>query len=344
MSWLELSSYWHEIQTSASGTGTSSPGQVLVNIAGSVAGDAGLTYDAGTDTLTTGTVAQGVGTAHTFRATAPATLTITGSTNATPIEVTAAAHGLVTGDNVSISGITGNTNANGYFKVTKTGANTFTLQNYSTGASIAGNGAHGGAPVGVAGIVQANIVIVGSGAYNGAPGLQLGSNVAAPGFYTTGSDIGLKTGTTNLVQFTTTSAQFYTSLVVDYPNARLTGPAAATLQLGAANSATPVAQRLKVQDGVGTNIAAAATVIHDGPYGTGTGAVGEFVIQTGAVQASGATPHVPTKRLGIKELHINLQLGDVNIYANNAAALAGGLVAGDLYRTGADPDPVMIVH
>ena len=55
MSWLELASYWHEIQTSASGgTGTSSPGQVLVNIAGSVAGDAGLTYDAATDTLTSG--------------------------------------------------------------------------------------------------------------------------------------------------------------------------------------------------------------------------------------------------------------------------------------------------
>jgi len=31
-------------------------------------------------------------------------------------------------------------------------------------------------------------------------------------------------------------------------------------------------------------------------------------------------------------------------YANNAAALAGGLVAGNLYRTGADPDTVCVVH
>ena len=61
MSWLELASYWHEIQTSASGgTGTSSPGQVLVNIAGSVAGDAGLTYDAATGTLTTGAISTNV--------------------------------------------------------------------------------------------------------------------------------------------------------------------------------------------------------------------------------------------------------------------------------------------
>jgi len=32
------------------------------------------------------------------------------------------------------------------------------------------------------------------------------------------------------------------------------------------------------------------------------------------------------------------------VYANNAAALAGGLVVGMFYRTGADPDPVCVVH
>jgi len=31
-------------------------------------------------------------------------------------------------------------------------------------------------------------------------------------------------------------------------------------------------------------------------------------------------------------------------YANNAAAIAGGLGVGAFYRTGADPDPVMVVH
>lgn len=39
-----------------------------------------------------------------------------------------------------------------------------------------------------------------------------------------------------------------------------------------------------------------------------------------------------------------VNLSTCPIYANNAAALAGGLVAGDLYRTNADPDPVCIVH
>lgn len=32
------------------------------------------------------------------------------------------------------------------------------------------------------------------------------------------------------------------------------------------------------------------------------------------------------------------------VYANNSAALAGGLQVGDLYRTGDDPDQVCIVH
>jgi hypothetical protein len=40
----------------------------------------------------------------------------------------------------------------------------------------------------------------------------------------------------------------------------------------------------------------------------------------------------------------SLNLTSLDVYANNAAALAGGLVVGDLYRTGADPDVVSIVH
>jgi hypothetical protein len=32
------------------------------------------------------------------------------------------------------------------------------------------------------------------------------------------------------------------------------------------------------------------------------------------------------------------------VYANNAAALAGGLVADDLYRTNGNPDTICVVH
>ena len=54
---------------------------------------------------------------------------VTGATNATPIVVTAVAHGLADGDYVTISNVGGNTNANGsyYAKVTTYSADTFAL-------------------------------------------------------------------------------------------------------------------------------------------------------------------------------------------------------------------------
>lgn len=39
-----------------------------------------------------------------------------------------------------------------------------------------------------------------------------------------------------------------------------------------------------------------------------------------------------------------LQVVGIPVFANNAAAIAGGLTAGAFYRTGADPDPVCVVH
>lgn len=40
----------------------------------------------------------------------------------------------------------------------------------------------------------------------------------------------------------------------------------------------------------------------------------------------------------------NVNFSTLSIYANNATAIAGGLVVGDLYRTGNDPDIVCVVH
>lgn len=58
---------------------------------------------------------------------------LTGATNASPISVTATAHGFATGAKVTISGVLGNVNANGTFTITVVDANTFTL-NGSTGS------------------------------------------------------------------------------------------------------------------------------------------------------------------------------------------------------------------
>lgn len=70
---------------------------------------------------------------------AAAGLTVSGSTNATPIVATfGAGHGLKDGDRVAISGVTGNTAANGEWTVQFTGTNTARL------LGSVGNGTHGG--------------------------------------------------------------------------------------------------------------------------------------------------------------------------------------------------------
>ena len=68
--------------------------------------------------------------------------TITGATTATPIEISLAAHGLLTGATVYISGIEGIPEANGEWVITSTGAGTFTLDSsvgvgtYTTGGRV----------------------------------------------------------------------------------------------------------------------------------------------------------------------------------------------------------------
>ena len=69
---------------------------------------------------------------------------VTSSTDVTPIVVTATAHGFVTGDRVLIYGHTTNVAANGIYKITKTSANAFSLQDEFTGADVAGSGAGAG--------------------------------------------------------------------------------------------------------------------------------------------------------------------------------------------------------
>lgn len=61
---------------------------------------------------------------------------ITGATNTASIDITSAAHGLKTGDRVRITGVQGNTAANGTFAVTVIDANTFRLK------GVAGTGAY----------------------------------------------------------------------------------------------------------------------------------------------------------------------------------------------------------
>lgn len=70
-----------------------------------------------------GQVAGGSGSASSFE-----TGSITGATNASPVVITSTAHGLPVGTVVTVSGVLGNTGANGTYRISVVGsANLFTL-------------------------------------------------------------------------------------------------------------------------------------------------------------------------------------------------------------------------
>lgn len=64
--------------------------------------------------------------------------TITGATAATPIVITATAHGFANADLVFIDGVVGNTAANGYWKIANVTANTFELTDPVLGTNATG--------------------------------------------------------------------------------------------------------------------------------------------------------------------------------------------------------------
>lgn len=66
----------------------------------------------------------------------PVDKAITGATNATPIVITVVGHGYATGNSVRITGVLGNTAANGTWTITSTGTDTFSLN------TSVGNGAY----------------------------------------------------------------------------------------------------------------------------------------------------------------------------------------------------------
>lgn len=74
-----------------------------------------------------GIVANGSGSASSLESG-----NVTAATNASPIVVTSASHGLSTGQRVTIASVGGNTAANGTFTITRVSADTFSL-NGSTG-------------------------------------------------------------------------------------------------------------------------------------------------------------------------------------------------------------------
>jgi hypothetical protein len=82
-----------------------------------------------------------------------------------------------------------------------------------------------------------------------------------------------------------------------------------------------------------------------GNYWTSSASANDYWSIQNALAASGANPtstltFTHTGSTGVALIKIP----QLPVYANNAAAVSGGLSAGTLYRTGGDPDQVCIVH
>ena len=87
-----------------------------------------------------------------------------------------------------------------------------------------------------------------------------------------------------------------------------TSPAAATLQLGAADAASPVAQTLQVQNVVGgTGDTAGANFTIAGSIGTGTGAGGQIILRTAPAKSTNTTQNTLATGLTITAPAVNMQ-------------------------------------
>jgi hypothetical protein len=95
------------------------------------------TTDAGASWTTLGT---GSGSITGATSVLPGAGAVTAATNASPIVITSANHGLHTGDVVTIAGVQGNNSANGVFTVTVVDANDFSLNGSTGSANYSGGG------------------------------------------------------------------------------------------------------------------------------------------------------------------------------------------------------------
>lgn len=170
-------------------------------------------------------------------------------------------------------------------------------------------------------------VLVGDGTA-AAPGVALAS-APGTGFYKFGSFLATTVNGTRYFTIGTTYSEVVPGMfwIGTTGGTGLSSPSAATLQLGAANAASPVAQVLKFQDATGTNANAAATATVKCPAGTGKGTPGACVFQAPVGGSSGSTAHTQTDALKI----IGAESGGVpgvvlaatQSPASNAACTAG---------------------
>jgi hypothetical protein len=265
-----------------------------------------------------GAFATSAGTALSFTATAPAATT--GASQAGKAVTITASPAVASTDTAGAA-------IGGDVTITAGAAARNTSGNAAGGNVILAPG--GGIGTGVQG------VITGTGT-TGATGIRLGNDTASMalsaytaggwrvGFHASGISV---FGSVGQIGFTDGTTETATRDVA------LRRRAAANPAWGVA-AATPVSyvhsMAADARAGTDTNVGGANATIQPG-NGTGTGAASTLTISTPTVGSTGTTAQTLTARAVFGPKGVNIP--GLATYADNTAALAGSLVAGDVYRT-----------
>lgn len=196
-----------------------------------------------------------------------------------------------------------------HFKAPVAGTNVTFTNSFALGADSVSFGTSNPFRVTTAGAATATSLAVG-GATLAGNALAVTGTVSISGLMTSGSLTSFGSNNFGGALFnggnvTQVGALFFNTI----NNVALTGKAAATLQLGAADAAAAVAQTLGVQSVVaGTSNTAGALWKHVGSLATGSGVSGDISFQTGGTGAGATAQNTAVDALVIKGATQNIRL------------------------------------
>src|SRR5574344_412169 len=169
------------------------------------------------------------------------TYTVSNATNATPIVITAVGNGFLTADKVFISGVGGNTAANGVFTITKIGVDTFSLDDSVGNGTFSSNGTAIIVPVNSGNLISKAYLDANAGALKISALGTVSSNITLATNTVTTADV---SGAISITLPTTLVAGNENTVVFDFTTTSSSSPTinqdATTKTITSASNATPI--------------------------------------------------------------------------------------------------------
>jgi hypothetical protein len=153
-------------------------------------------------------------------------------------------------------------------------------------------------------------------------------------YYNTTGNNNIANGYAVLYSNTTGNNNTATGYAALYSNTTGNNNTATGVQAGYDNTTGSTNSCLGYNTGRGISTGSNNTILGANVTGLAAATTDNIVLATGQ----------GTVRASFNGTRWNMPLSQLSIYANNAAAVSGGLASGDLYRTGGDPDLICVVH